>query len=129
VLRGRRPQRPTALPELTDDFWRLVEQCWDQEAIRRPPITTILDRLREIAPNIPLDERLKCFDSQSASSIAIAEAVLDNYEISSLTTGENLLLTAVLDQVSLEIIGEITDLLVKGDEFDCGEPTTTLQMS
>jgi serine/threonine protein kinase len=106
VLRGKRPQRPTALPELTDDFWRLVEQCWDQEVTRRPPITTILDRLREIAPNIPLDERLKCFDSQSASSIAIAEAVLDSYEISDLAMSDSLLLTAVLDQVSSKLLGK-----------------------
>jgi serine/threonine protein kinase len=129
VLRGRRPQRPTALQELTDDFWRLVEQCWDQEVIRRPPITAILNRLREIAPNIPLDERLKSFDSQSASSIAIVEAVLDNHDISDLTTAESLVLTVVLDQVSLGINGEITDLSVAGDEIDCGKPAITLQMS
>jgi serine/threonine protein kinase len=109
VLRGRRPQRPTALPELTDDSWRLVEQCWEQEAIRRPHITAILDRLREITPNLPLDERLKCFDSQSASSVVIVEAVLDNYEISDLTAGDSLLLASVLGQVGLEIIREITD--------------------
>jgi hypothetical protein len=129
VLRGRRPQRPTALPELTDDCWRLVEQCWDQEAVQRPHITTILDRLREVAPNIPLNERLKGFDSQSASSITIVEAILDNYEICDLTISNSLLLATVLDQVSLKIIGEITDLSVAGDEVNSGKPAIALQMS
>jgi serine/threonine protein kinase len=109
VLRGRRPQRPTALPELTDDLWRLIEHCWDQETVQRPHITAILDRLREIAPNIPLKERLKCFDSQSASSIAIVEAVLGSPEICNLTASDSLLLASVLGQVSLGIIEEITD--------------------
>jgi serine/threonine protein kinase len=126
MLKGRRPRRPTGLPELTDDFWKLAEHCWEQEADRRPHIGAILNRLREIAPNIPLDERLKCFDSQPASSIAIVETVLDNYEISDLTAGDSLLLAAVLDQVSLGIMVEIAGLLVEDDEIDIGKPTIAL---
>jgi serine/threonine protein kinase len=126
VVKGRRPRRPTGIPELTDDLWRLIEDCWEQEASQRPDITTILGRLREI---VPLNVTLKYFDPQSASSIATVEAVVDNYEISDLTAGDSLLLAAVLDRVGLEFIGEITDLLVAGDEVDSGKPAIALPMS
>jgi serine/threonine protein kinase len=126
VMRGRRPRRPTGLPDLTDDFWRLVEHCWEQETSQRPDITTILDRLREI---IPLNEMLKYFDPQSASSIAAVEAAMIKYEISDLSAGDSLLLAAVLDQVSLKITGELTGLSAAGDEVNSGKPAIALQMS
>jgi serine/threonine protein kinase len=103
VMRGRRPQRPTGILDLTDDLWKLIEDCWEQEAGQRPDIISILDRLREI---VPLNVTLKYFDPQSASSIAVIEAVMDNYEISNLTIGDSLLLATVLDQVSLKILGK-----------------------
>jgi serine/threonine protein kinase len=130
VVRGTRPRRPTGIPELTDDFWRLIEDCWEQEASQRPDITTILNRLGAI---VPLNDTLKYFDPQSASSIAIVEAVMDNvmdgYKLSDLTAGDNLLFAAVLDQVSPTTIVEITDLSAAGDEVDSGKPAITLQMS
>jgi serine/threonine protein kinase len=126
VGKGNRPRRPTGLPDLTDDLWRLIEDCWKQEASERPHITTILNRLREI---VPLNVTLKYFDPQSATSIAVVQAVMDNYEISNLAIGDNLLLATVLDQVSLKIIGKITNLSVAGDEIDGGKPAIALQMS
>ena len=35
IIGGERPPRPTH-PALTDGFWALTQQCWDQEANRRP---------------------------------------------------------------------------------------------
>jgi len=42
VLEGKRPNRPSGLP---DWMWRLITSCWSQEATARPKITEIVDTL------------------------------------------------------------------------------------
>jgi len=40
VLRGRRPPRPVH-PDLTNELWRLIQQCWDQNPYKRPQMSEV----------------------------------------------------------------------------------------
>ena len=45
---GVRPPRPDH-PELSDDIWHLIQQCWDNDPSNRPPIETVLATFQEQA--------------------------------------------------------------------------------
>ncbi len=45
VCDGYRPPRPERLP---DAVWSLVEECWHDDPVRRPPMDVVLQRLREL---------------------------------------------------------------------------------
>jgi hypothetical protein len=45
VLRGQRPPRPE---NMTDDFWILVNRCWDQQPSERPKAIVVVNTLKEI---------------------------------------------------------------------------------
>lgn len=47
VLSGRRPERPKH-PNLTDELWDLIKSCWEQEPLRRPGISDVVDHLQRI---------------------------------------------------------------------------------
>ena len=47
VLSGRRPERPKH-PNLTDELWDLIKSCWEQEPLRRPGISDVVDHLQHI---------------------------------------------------------------------------------
>jgi hypothetical protein len=80
VTREERPGRPqqTLQLGLCDDVWDLVKLCWRHEPKRRPKITFVLNRLRTIAPQISLLERLVDFDLNSESSIDILRSLLES---------------------------------------------------
>ena len=44
ISSGRRPQRP-AEPPLTEDLWKLMDQCWHQDPESRPEMSTVLQEL------------------------------------------------------------------------------------
>lgn len=48
VLDGQREEMPTGCP---DGYVALIEECWDQDPTKRPPITQILNRLDSIRLN------------------------------------------------------------------------------
>lgn len=43
---GDRPPRPSH-PELSDKLWEMIERCWDNDPLSRPPIKTVVDILEE----------------------------------------------------------------------------------
>lgn len=45
VCDGYRPPRPERLP---DAVWCLIEECWHDDPVRRPPMDVVLTRLREL---------------------------------------------------------------------------------
>jgi len=106
VVNGARPCRPLgSLPlGLCDGMWKLVQSCWEHDQGERPDISFVLNRLREIAPGISLLERLKDFDSNSASSIEILRSLLESQIDEVLAADPNITkFTEVLDQVSVVI--------------------------
>ena len=44
VTRGERPPRLEE-PSLTDDAWKLIQDCWSQEKIARPAMEDVVERL------------------------------------------------------------------------------------
>ena len=44
VSRGKRPPRMYK-PPLSDKAWKLINRCWAGEAIRRPDMENILDKM------------------------------------------------------------------------------------
>ena len=48
VLGGERPSKPANAPELglSDEVWRLLEDCWRTERTLRPSIKDVLGRVR-----------------------------------------------------------------------------------
>ena len=47
ILSGNRPSRPTH-PDVTNDLWRIVERCWDQDPQRRPDVSDVILCLRNV---------------------------------------------------------------------------------
>ena len=47
VNNNRRPNKPTLTeaPQLTDEMWNLITDCWDQEACRRPTTEVVGQRV------------------------------------------------------------------------------------
>ena len=54
IMRGDRPPRPSHLT-LTDELWELVQQCWNQDPRKRPPMPKVLQALRSRDPFEQLD--------------------------------------------------------------------------
>ena len=42
VHKDLRPARPSDVPELDDDFWEIIVQCWARHPTSRPDMTTLL---------------------------------------------------------------------------------------
>ena len=41
IMGGRRPSQPTH-PDFTDELWKLMRRCWDQEPHLRPDVSEVL---------------------------------------------------------------------------------------
>ena len=52
AIAGGRPHRPSyeEAPQLTDDIWNIIEQCWAHEAELRPTAATVVYWL-EVLPS------------------------------------------------------------------------------
>lgn len=50
VIKGIRPKRPSAMeaPQLTDELWKLMTECWDPDQLKRPSAGEVLNRLYAI---------------------------------------------------------------------------------
>ena len=50
MARGERPERPANGLELglNDDIWELAQNCWDQDPNKRPNVTSVLERLKQM---------------------------------------------------------------------------------
>ena len=51
VLDGVRPSKPTDALKLglSDEVWKLLEDCWQTERQRRPPVKDVLARVKSAA--------------------------------------------------------------------------------
>jgi len=60
ALEGKRPSRPSddlcRTRGLSDDIWHLIEDCWNQDPVKRPTISQVVKYLRDL-PNRPVDQR------------------------------------------------------------------------
>lgn len=46
VQEGHRPERDRCLPAVfSDPLWFLLVDCWDKDPLRRPEISTVVQRL------------------------------------------------------------------------------------
>jgi hypothetical protein len=52
VISGIRPSRPSPndIPELLDDIWAIMQECWNSDPQKRPPIDDVIERIRKIYP-------------------------------------------------------------------------------
>ncbi|KXZ43016.1 hypothetical protein GPECTOR_107g161 [Gonium pectorale] len=53
VVGGYRPARVEAIPE---PVWALINECWDADPLRRPPMAAVVERLRAMASDPALAE-------------------------------------------------------------------------
>lgn len=75
VLQGGRPGRPIAAFRLTDDVWKIAEECWSERASERPPISSVLYSLNKatlywdapsaVVCHVPVETEEVCSDSSS----------------------------------------------------------------
>ena len=49
IIGGDRPSRPIH-SDLTDELWKLIQRCWDQEADQRPRALRVSCSLYDLAP-------------------------------------------------------------------------------
>ncbi|KAJ7585365.1 kinase-like domain-containing protein [Mycena floridula] len=49
VMQGIRPPRPSNCPQLTDDIWRLIQSCWEQDPQNRPTIEMVRAWIRVLS--------------------------------------------------------------------------------
>ena len=45
VLEGSRPPRPADKSLLSDDIWKVIEMCWNQEPQDRPSAESVIEQL------------------------------------------------------------------------------------
>ena len=51
VLGGDRPSKPGNAPDLglSDDIWKMLEDCWEEKRELRPPVKHVLSRVKSAA--------------------------------------------------------------------------------
>ena len=103
IVDGKRPPRPTH-PTLTDWLWALTQQCWDQEASRRPRVSEVLQVLHSLS--VPI------FDHESArltSTLCSGRSAWNRLITSPLTPNQRTsLITEILsDRDEIETINNL----------------------
>ena len=65
ILYGERPPRPPKGKKLglSDDLWEIIQSSLVHEAEERPPVSTFLNILKEITPDITTLKELTEFDA------------------------------------------------------------------
>lgn len=69
VVRGQRPSRPvinTHGLQMSDDMWRLIKQCWDQDPNRRPKSNHLMDFFDRDGQTLAYDSRLSIQADQNS---------------------------------------------------------------
>jgi len=63
VIKGVRPKRPTLkeAPQLTDELWQLMTECWDHDQLKRPSAGEVLNRIYTIHAGNQGYEMSQCF--------------------------------------------------------------------
>jgi len=53
VLKGTRPERPEKYeaPHLTDEIWKLIEHCWNDDPVQRPFASNVAETLETLCSN------------------------------------------------------------------------------
>jgi hypothetical protein len=51
VAQGKRPPR-LEVPPLSDKAWKLIKRCWANEAVRRPSMETVLEKMLQWPGNL-----------------------------------------------------------------------------
>ena len=78
IISGDRPSRPTN-SGFTDNLWTLTQQCWDQDAGRRPKALRISCNLHVLAPDrvYVTDQFLRCSDLPVWKHLADSPITMD----------------------------------------------------
>jgi len=71
IIDGERPPRPPKGKKLglSDDLWEVVQSSWAHKAEERPPVSTFLDVLEEVTPDIAALKELTGFDANSEEHV------------------------------------------------------------
>ncbi|KAF8143034.1 kinase-like domain-containing protein, partial [Mycena galopus ATCC 62051] len=48
VLAGKRPDRPSSEPRLSDSLWECVQECWAQDSALRPTAEVVVQRMERL---------------------------------------------------------------------------------
>ena len=104
ILDGERPPRPPKGKELglSDELWDIVQSSLAHEAEKRPPVSTFLDILEEITPDITTLKKLTEFDANSEEHVQELRRMFGYGDNTLLGMGEEetLVVIEIFDRVS-----------------------------
>ena len=105
ILDGERPPRPPKGKRLglSDDLWEVVQSSSAHDVEERPPVSTFLDILEEITPDITALKELAEFDANSEEHIQELHRMFgyDDNTLLGMREEETLAVIEVFDRVNL----------------------------
>jgi hypothetical protein len=101
VAEGGRPPRPPKSTKLglSDELWAVVQSSWSHEATDRPSLSTFVELLERVNPDIAVLEELTRFDVHSNEHIDKLRAIFEFADNALLGMRENETLIEVFDKV------------------------------
>ena len=120
ILDGERPPRPQKGKKLglSDDLWEIIQSSLAHEAEKRPPVSTFLDVLEEVTPDIAALKELTEFDGNSEEHVQELRRMFgygDN-TLLGMREEETLVIIEVFDRVSFlacrpSLLPNVSDLI------------------
>jgi len=105
IIDGERPQRPPKAKKLglSDDLWEAVQSSWVHEAGNRPQVSTFLDILEEVTPDMAALKELTEFDANSEEHVQELRRMFgyDDNTLLGMREEEALVVIEVFDRVNL----------------------------
>ena len=83
IMEGQRPPRPTH-PKFTEDLWKLVQRCWDQDPRERPEASETLNIL--LTPSPYVDRVVKTDAGDQSNGAANDHGMFPLFRLRSLST-------------------------------------------
>ena len=108
IVDGERPSRPPGTMELglSSEIWEVISSFWAHEAGDRPPLSTLVDLLEKVNPDIALLEEL--MESGVSSKPFTTKfrhlLYLEDHTLFGMREYESLALIEVFDRVGFTIL-------------------------
>lgn len=103
IADGERPPQPpkTTRLGLSDELWASIGSLWAHEADHRPPVSTFVDLLERVNPDIDSLEELTSFDPDSEEHLTKLQSIIRHRDntLFGMRESESLVLIKVFDRV------------------------------
>ncbi|KAF9645406.1 kinase-like protein [Thelephora ganbajun] len=121
ITQGKRPSRPTH-PTFTENLWKLMQCCWDQDPHSRPEVSEALQIL--LAPDIPGWKRLITQTLATDERVSLITAIFSDLDqakmVKNLIRNDAQTLVDAIDEVLDSLTPQIRETCLPNVYSICG---------